>query len=134
MTRGIFLFIVCSIINMVYAQQTDTTIVFTKLTHDFGVIVKSDGTQTYSFEFTNKGTHPVSIQKVTSSCGCTSSDWTKEPVEPGKKGYVTVSYKPSHVTTFNKSVTVNMAGGSPEVVVLQIRGKVTATNEPYTAS
>jgi len=129
MTRSIFLFIVCSIANMVYAQQTDTTIVFNKLTHDFGVIVKSDGTQTYSFEFTNTGTHPVNIQKVTNSCGCTSSGWTKEPVAPGEKGYVKVSYNPSSTTTFNKSITVNIAGGSPETVILQIRGKVIAAVE-----
>ena len=125
MKRGIFLFIVCAIATMTYAQQADTTVVFNKLTHDFGVIVKSNGSQTYSFEFTNKGSHPVSIQKVTSSCGCTSTGWTKEPVAPGQKGYVEVSYNPSGITAFNKSVTVNIAGGSPEVVVLRVQGKVT---------
>lgn len=113
--------------TMAYAQQADTTVVFDKLVHDFGVIVKSEGTQSYSFEFTNRGTSPVFIQKVTSSCGCTSPEWTKEPVAPGQKGYVKVSYHPSGSTAFNKYVTVIIAGGSPETLVLRIRGNVTTS-------
>ena len=124
MKRGILFIIVCTIVNMVYAQQSDTTVVFNKLTHDFGVIAENDGSQSYSFEFTNKGTDPVMIQKVVSSCGCTTPDWSKEPVAPGGKGYVKVTYKPSGVTTFNKSITVNIANGNPETLVLHIRGNV----------
>ncbi len=129
MKKGILLIIVCTIVNMVYAQQTDTTVVFNKLVHDFGAIVKNDGSQTYSFEFTNKGTDPVTVQKVTSSCGCTTSGWTKEPVAPGEKGYIKVTYHPSSITTFSKSITVNIANGNPESVVLRIRGNVTAPTE-----
>ena len=125
MKKVILLFIVCTIANMVYAQQTDTTVVFQKIVHDFGTILDSDGVQSYSFEFSNKGNYPVTIQKVTSSCGCTTPDWTKEPVVPGQKGYVKVSFNPSGITTFNKSITVNIAGGNPEVVVLHIQGNVT---------
>jgi len=128
--KKVFVFIiVCTIANMVYAQQTDTTVVFNKLAHDFGAIASNDGVQTYTFEFTNKGAQPVTIQKVTSSCGCTTSDWTKEPVAPGKKGHVKVSYRPSGESTFHKSVTVNITGGNPEVVVLHIRGNVTISSE-----
>ena len=124
MKKSVLFIIVCAIVNMAYAQSSDTTVVFNKLAHDFGAIVKNDGAQTYSFEFTNKSDQPVTIQKVTSSCGCTTSGWTKEPVAPGAKGSVNVTYTPSGITTFNKSVTVNIAGGNPELFVLQIKGKV----------
>ena len=124
MKKGILIIIVCTIANMVYAQQADTTVVFDRLIHDFGAIVKSDGLQSHSFEFTNRGNSPITIQKVTASCGCTTSDWTKEPVAPGANGYVKATYNPSDVTTFNKTITVNIAGGSPEVIVLRIRGSV----------
>ena len=127
MKKGIFFVVVCAIATVANAQQADTTVVFNKLVHDFGVIVKNDGTKTYSFEFTNKGRQPVTIQNVTSSCGCTTPDWTKEPVAPGAKGFVKVSYEPSGTTAFDKTVTVNIAGGSPGVVVLHIRGNVTAS-------
>jgi len=125
MKKVILLIVACSIAKVVCAQPADTTIVFNKLAHDFGAIVMTNGEQEYSFEFTNKGTQPVTIQKVTTSCGCTTSGWTKEPVAPGKKGYVKVTYRPSGSTTFDKSVTVNIAGGNPETVVLHIYGNVT---------
>jgi hypothetical protein len=128
--KKVFMFIiVCSIANVIYAQQTDTTIVFNKVMHDFGTFVKSDGVQTHTFEFTNTGDQPVTIQNVTSSCGCTTPDWTKEPVVPGKKGSVTVSYHPSGVTTFRKAVTVYIAGGNPKTVTLHISGNVTDSSE-----
>ena len=126
MKKVILLIIACTLAEMVYAQQADTTIVFNKLEHDFGVITTSDGEQEYSFEFTNKGTQPVTIQKVTTSCGCTTSGWTKDPVMSGKKGYVKITYHPSGSTAvFSKSVTVNIAGGNPETLVLYIKGNVT---------
>jgi len=129
MKKCIFFVIVCAIASVANAQQADTTVVFNKLVHDFGVIVKSEGTKTYSFEFTNKGSQPVTIQNVTSSCGCTTPDWTKQPVVPGEKGFVKVSYAPSGITAFKKTVTVNIVGGSPGAVVLHIRGNVTASTE-----
>ena len=129
MKKVVLFIIVCTIANMVYAQQIDTTVVFQKLVHDFGAIVTTDGDVAFSFEFTNKGERPVTIQNVLSSCGCTGSGWTKEPVAPGKKGYVKVTYHPSVVATFNKSVSVTIAGGNPETVVLHIRGNVTAPAE-----
>ena len=129
MKKVVLFIIVCTIASMVYAQQADTTVVFHQLVHDFGTILDSGGAQSYSFEFSNKGNHPVTIQKVTSSCGCTTPDWTKEPVAPGQKGYVKVTFNPSGITTFNKSVTVNIAGGTPEVVALYIRGNVTISME-----
>ena len=113
MKKGVFLFIFCAVVKMAFAQQPDTTVVFNKLVHDFGTIVKSDGDQTFSFEFTNKNSHPVTIRNVTSSCGCAASNWTKEPVAPGAVGYINVTYTLSGATTFNKSITVNVSGGKP---------------------
>ena len=129
MKKCIFFVIICAIATVTSAQQADTTVVFNKSVHDFGAIVKSDGTKTYLFEFTNKGRHPVTIQNVTSSCGCTTPDWSKEPVAPGAKGFVKVSFAPSGTGAFEKTVTVNIAGGNPGVFVLHIRGNVTASTE-----
>ncbi|MDR2040233.1 MAG: DUF1573 domain-containing protein [Bacteroidales bacterium] len=127
MKKGILLMIACmTMIAAVNAQKADTTVVFTKLEHDFGSIVQSDGAQSYTFEFTNKGKEPVSIQRVATSCGCTTSGWSKEPIAPGGKGLIKATYSPTGATTFNKSLTVYFSGGSPDFIVLRLRGKVTA--------
>ncbi|MDD4756797.1 MAG: DUF1573 domain-containing protein [Prolixibacteraceae bacterium] len=107
---------------VVVAQQPQ--IVFNSHEHDFGSFKESDGIQTTSFEFTNKGSVPLVINAVTASCGCTSPKWTKEPVPPGEKGSIEVSYNPSHRPgSFNKSVMVR-SNASNGTTVLRITGQV----------
>ena len=56
------------------------------------------------------------------SCGCTTPDWSKEPIAPGKKGFVKASYNPAgRPGNFNKSVTVTSNQGTQ---VLYIKGQV----------
>lgn len=105
--------------------QGPYTIVFDKTSHNFGEIDQKGGPQTFSFEFVNKGTESIIIQNVTTSCGCTSPDWTKTPVPPGGRGFVQATFTPSAVMPFNKSLTV-YSTGTPSPTVLHISGKVVA--------
>jgi hypothetical protein len=41
------------------------------------------------FRFKNTGAKPLILTEVRAGCGCTTPEWTKEPVAPGKEGYVT---------------------------------------------
>ena len=41
------------------------------------------------FRFKNVGTKPLLLTQVQAGCGCTTPDYTKEPVAPGKEGWVT---------------------------------------------
>ncbi len=43
---------------------------------------------TDTFWFENTGSQPLVIGAVTPSCGCTSVAWTKIPVPPHQKGFV----------------------------------------------
>ena len=62
--------------------------------------------QTHTFEVKNTGSKPLVIQDVTTSCGCITVDFTKEPVQPGGTAVVTVTYKADRAEYFNKTVTV----------------------------
>jgi hypothetical protein len=98
---------------------------FEKTVHDFGTVPSILGPATYNFKFKNVGDKPLAINTVNSSCGCTSPNWTKEPVKPGETGEVSVSYTSvNSATAFNKKVTVR-TNGSPSSVVLNIKGVVT---------
>jgi hypothetical protein len=115
---SVFIFSVLSVV----AQQSQ--IVFNSQEHDFGAFKESDGVQTASFGFTNKGTVPLVINAVTASCGCTSPKWTKEPVPPGEQGAIEVSYDPrNRPGSFNKSVMVR-SNASNGTIVLRVTGKV----------
>ena len=122
MKKILFLAIACMVLTVVQAQQKDSTIVFNKTVHDFGEIVQGVP-QTYSFEFKNKGKKALVIENVRASCGCTTSGWTKEPIKPGKKGYVSATYNAATKGSFSKSLTVT-SDGTPNVVTLRVKGNV----------
>ena len=92
--------------------------------HDFGSIQEDDGMATVEFEFTNDGDAPLVIYKVTASCGCTTPEWTREPIPTNGKGFIKVSYNPKgRPGVFSKTITIK-SNSSDQPIVLQIKGEV----------
>ncbi|MBK1894203.1 DUF1573 domain-containing protein [Chryseobacterium paridis] len=58
------------------------------------------------FEFTNTSSKPIVIENVAPSCGCTTADYTKTPILPGKKGFVEASFNAAAAGPFMKTVVV----------------------------
>lgn len=83
---------------------------FVEETHDFGNI--KEGTQaSYEFKFTNTGTAPLILESVQASCGCTTPEWSKEPIAPGQTGKVIATFNSSgRPGTFTKTITVKYNG------------------------
>lgn len=93
---------------------------------DFGNIKEETGKVTHDFVFTNTGKAPLVIQQVTASCGCTTPSWTKQPIAPGAKGKITVTYSATgRPGTFTKTITVNN-NSTESIVQLSIHGTVIA--------
>jgi hypothetical protein len=118
-------FLILLIIPLVsFSQQKNASISFDKVVHDFGEIKEAEGVVNYKFEFTNTGNEPLIVQRVTASCGCTTPSWTKEPVMPGEKGYVSAAFNPAHRPgKFDKSITVQTNSSNPSTR-LRITGNV----------
>jgi len=111
---------------LVQAQNGKPVIEFEKKIHDFGEIQEDGGTVTYSFNFTNKGGQPLIVHNVRASCGCTSPEWTRQPVQPGKGGFIKATFDPrNRPGNFNKSIVVTTNATEPSTV-LRITGKVLA--------
>jgi len=110
--------------TVIFAQQADAVINFTKVTHDFGNIKQTDGLAKITFEFTNTGGKPLNISEVHASCGCTTPTWTNKPVAPGQTGTVEAAYNPQNRPGhFSKTITVTSdAVNSP--TILTITGNV----------
>jgi hypothetical protein len=126
--KKMFLIAMLCLFNLaINAQRADSTIVFNATTHDFGEILQGVP-QTFSFEFTNNGLEAVIIQSVQPSCGCTTSGWTKEPVETGQKGYIQATYNAATVGAFSKTLKV-VYSGNPQPIVLYIKGTVKASEK-----
>jgi len=60
-------------------------------TYDFGKVPEGPVAE-HIFEFKNVGKEPLIISNCNASCGCTTPEWNKEPILPGKKGKITVRY------------------------------------------
>ncbi|MEI6138910.1 MAG: DUF1573 domain-containing protein [Mariniphaga sp.] len=104
--------------------QSLADIKFEKMDYNFGKIKEADGPAIYDFKFTNTGKIPLIIQGVEASCGCTTPEWSREPLLPGKTGFIKVSYNPEfRPGIFTKSISV-MANIPKSVVVLTITGEV----------
>lgn len=91
-------------------------------THDFGKIPQGKPV-TNEFKFTNTGKAPLVLSQVSAGCGCTTPEWSKEPIAPGKVGTIKATFNAAAVGTFNKTVTVtaNVEGGS---TYLMLKGEV----------
>lgn len=93
-----------------------------KDTHDFGEIPRSKPVSV-EFAFTNTGDEALIIKDVITSCGCTASDYTKEPIAAGKSSKIKVSFNAANVGSFSKTITVN-SNDQQAAKVLLIKGTV----------
>jgi hypothetical protein len=111
--------------NKMFAQKEKAIIQFDTKKHNFGTIVhEKDSVVEATFLFENKGNEPLVVFKVTASCNCTVSEWTKKPVETGKKGFVKVTFHSRGMTgKFSKSIYVK-SNAEEDVVILKIEGEV----------
>ena len=112
---------------MTAMAQKPAEIKFDNLIHDFGKFSEKDPVKTCVFAFTNVGEQPLVINQAMASCGCTVPEYTKEPIKPGEKGEIKVTYNgagkfPGH---FKKSITVR-TNGAVEMTRIYIEGEMEA--------
>ncbi len=137
--KNLFTLVMLLIGGMLMAQNNEITsnntnnlkpeISWVKTKHDFGKIPQGKPV-TITYEFTNSGTGPLIIASVNPSCGCTTNDFTKSSIAPGKKGFITLTYNAVAVGNFTKSATIN-TNADPGQIILYFNGEVvaeTATN------
>ncbi|MDR0394467.1 MAG: DUF1573 domain-containing protein [Tannerella sp.] len=126
MKRILFVFgLILLTANVVSAQQKEASIsVVDSAVYDFGDVNEKDGPITHTFKIKNDGEAPLVITKVVASCGCTTPDWTKEPIASGKTGEIKVTFDPTgRPGPFTKTVSV-YSNGKAGSYVLTIKGKV----------
>ena len=98
-------------------------ITFDENTFDFGVVKEESNSVSHVFSFTNTGNEPLVLSSVKASCGCTTPQWSREPVAPGGKGTILVKYSTAgRPGAFTKTVTVS--SNAPRKVIT-IKGTVT---------
>ena len=95
-------------------------ITFEEVKYDFGSVAQG-GIVDHTFKFKNTGNAPLVISNIGVSCGCTTPEWTKAPVMPGKTGSITAHFNSTgKIGMQNKVLTIesNAASGSTTVALV----------------
>ena len=104
--------------------QPKQTIVFENNTHSLGTVQVRENPYIAVFSFKNAGLLPLQLQLVTTPCTCTSVEWTKEALEPGETGEVTVTF---HAEAPNEDLSLVFyvySNGIPNPAAISVKGKV----------
>lgn len=128
MMRSKLLFL-CFLYGTCSFAQVAKPLQFREEIFDFGSVKEQAGPVTHEFSFINNSSRPIKILNVQASCGCTTPDWSKEPVAPGKSGFIQASFNPTgRPGYFNKSLTVT-TDFDANPILLQIKGQVAVEGE-----
>ena len=111
---------------LVFAQtgqkKAADVVKFTTETIDLGKIKQGNPT-TAVFSVSNIGSDPLIIEQASPTCGCTISDYTKEPIAPGRSGTIKATYNAVNIGAFEKHLTVKFAG-IDEIKNITLKGEV----------
>lgn len=109
MNRLFIIFLFLS--SVCWAQQSKSNvpgpeITFEESTFDFGDINQGDKVE-HIFAFENTGDAPLIITNVQVTCGCTATEWKREPILPGEKSTIKVNFNSAgKMGRQNKVITV----------------------------
>ncbi len=109
-------------LNSTNSELKQTTIEFPTTEIDFGTILQGQP-KIVAFAFENTGKAPLVIYSAEASCGCTQPEYPKEPIPPGEKEEIKVTYDAKEPGRFVKTVTV-YHNGENGMDVLKISGMV----------
>ncbi len=98
-------------------------LVFNDYEHHFGKVAEGEKIS-YQFIYENKGTAPLVLNSVSTTCGCTVPKYDKRPVNPDEKGSLEVIFDTSGRRGMQtKTITVNSNASVP-IIILKITAEV----------
>lgn len=113
------------------AQKTPV-IKFDFTEFNYGTIKEEDGKVKCKFTFKNVGDDTLRLLAVKAGCGCTTTEWTQNPLAPKKSGYIQVEYDPyNRPGEFSKGITVTTNDPNQSTIGLVIKGNVLPRPKTY---
>lgn len=126
--KNVFLLsLLLSIVGFANAQTAAVTtpavevVQLKETSHDFGKIPQGRPTN-YTFEIVNIGKEPLKLDNVQAACGCTTPQWSKDPIAPGQSSKILVGYNAYTEGYFEKTITIQY--NQTQSKVLTIKGTV----------
>lgn len=128
MKKILFAILSLFILSNTFAQQKSSDVaVFTSDVVNMGKIPVGIP-KSVTFTVKNVGKAPLIIETVTPTCGCTTKEFTQEPIMPGKMGKIVATFNAANVQPFEKQLTVKFAGFK-DMRMVTIKGEVVTVDE-----
>lgn len=103
------------------ATKSDDVLKLQEIEFDFNKIPQGKPVY-HDFIIVNTGTTPLKLDNVSASCGCTTPEWSREPIAPGASAKIKVGYNASAEGVFDKSITITY--NTNQTKQLKIKGTV----------
>jgi hypothetical protein len=107
-------------------EGTPPVIKFTEELYNFGKIKQGDSV-THNFSFVNAGKSPLLITNAVATCGCTTPQWPKDPVNPGDSGKIKVTFKSAGKSGVQDKMITISANTTPSQNMVHLVGEVTVS-------
>jgi len=104
-------------------SQNGPKITFKESNHDFGDITQGDRV-TYTFAYENTGNEPLILSNVRTSCGCTATNWDREPLAPGESADITVNFNSRGKMGMQNKIITIMSNASNNTERIKITANV----------
>lgn len=91
---------------------------------DFGTM-RTEDSMHFKFRFKNTGAKPLFISEAQSSCGCTVTDYPKDPILPGKTSFISATFNSNFsIGPVFKTITVTANTKNNNEHVLLLHGEI----------
>lgn len=99
-----------------------------EVSFEFGELYQGEKAE-YTFQYKNVGNAPLILQNVLTTCGCTASEWSTDPLPPGEEAQLKVAFDSStKIGRQNKVITIRSNAKSGDYR-LRISGMVLPPKE-----
>ncbi|MFI3302813.1 MAG: DUF1573 domain-containing protein [Rikenellaceae bacterium] len=92
---------------------------------NFGTIAEDGGDVSHTFEFTNATDKPIVITDIKTTCGCTTPQYSKQPIAAGAQSTIEITYDPMYRPgVFSRDITI-YTSASNDPMTIKISGDAT---------
>lgn len=95
---------------------------------EFGDINQGDKVD-HTFVIKNSGTAPLILSNVLVTCGCTATDWPKDPIMPGKEAEIAVTFNSAGKLGMQSKAITILSNSKQGQVQVKLMGNVLPAEE-----
>src|ERR1043166_1258724 len=88
--------------------------------------IKQGDVVNHDYEFTNTGKEPLVISSASGSCGCTVPTWPKDPIAPGAKGTIKVTFNSAGKMGMQDKTVTLQSNAKQATMIIHLKGTVEA--------